>query len=740
MSAQQKEMRKEMQEARTTQQDMMKRMEELITNRLSPATSIQPTPSVTPPPPGEDIVPPRLPTPSTLHAYEHFRVPTIPSIDKLKGRSNYQTWTINITFHARNFDIWSAIQGKPVSQRQEDLAQSLIGLNVITAIQHQIRKLTAAQAWTYLQQRYNTRNICQITKTVQELCHINYDKFNSIETFQQRVLSLKRQITEFTTSLEEAFHVLIAAHILNSIGKADNIIKGQIENSLNSERLEYNDELEQHIFDKLFAFRNPRGRPNVNAVNNQPSNNGQECKICKHIHGPTCWVEYPEKAPRGKQQHYRKLHEQYLSEKKKNEKGEKEGPKDVGSISYINQSNTDDLCLDSGSPCHIIKDRHLFIELQPSHRKFSVANGTPLEAHGFGKIQIRSPGIVTISNAYYCPNATQNLISMEQIFQRGMEIRPKGTKPYTQADLFVNGKQFFNLELKDATVRIITQPEPINAVTTRSMAMQQALEQATQQTPKPTTHPAQEKTIEKAPQQAPQKALEQIPEQAKGQAKQTVNFEDGQPIYDNINVKPNKSPTPAKPKPTEVTPPQGNAQGKGQEPKEENNHNATTPTQKNEGEQKHKRPKATIHEWHNNLAHLSNTQIRKLHNAGLIEVKSFKQEHETCNICCQSKAIKHPSRQRMPESSRPFERIHFDIIGGKDSLPFNNERYKYILVVIDDYTRYKWAFPLNKKSQATIKLQWLIQTWKSQFREYAQAKVAYLHSDDAAEWTKGIFQ
>ena len=95
MSTQYKEMqetmKKQQQEARTAQQDMIKRMEELITNRLSPATSIQPTPSVTPPPPGEDIVPPRLPTPSTLHAYEHFRVPTIPSIDKLKGRSNYQT-------------------------------------------------------------------------------------------------------------------------------------------------------------------------------------------------------------------------------------------------------------------------------------------------------------------------------------------------------------------------------------------------------------------------------------------------------------------------------------------------------------------------------------------------------------------------------------------------------------------------------------------------------------------------
>lgn len=36
---------------------------------------------------------------------------------------------------------------------------------------------------------------------------MNYGKFNSIEAFQQRLITLKKQITEFITSLEEAFNV-----------------------------------------------------------------------------------------------------------------------------------------------------------------------------------------------------------------------------------------------------------------------------------------------------------------------------------------------------------------------------------------------------------------------------------------------------------------------------------------------------------------------------------------------------
>src|SRR6266480_7996995 len=353
-------------------------MEDLISNHLSPLTSRNPTPMLMPSPPGnpsgpssdppiptETPVPPLpLPPPPASRTYE--RTPTIPSINKLKGRSNYKTWTINIKPHAQNIHVWSAIQGQQASEEQKALAQSLIGLNVITAIQHQIESFTAAKAWEYLEKRYNTRNISQITKTVQELGHINYDKFNSIETYQQRLLTLKRQIIKFTTSSEEAFHVIMAAFTLNGIGRADSTIKGQIENSLNTEKREYNDELEQHIFDKLFAFRNPHGsKSNVNAIN-KPLNNSKECKTCNKSHGPICYVKNLDKAPRLSRQYYRKLRDQLLSEKKKTEKDENEKEeehKKIGYISSINETDMDDLCLDSGSPYHIIKDRHLFIKL-----------------------------------------------------------------------------------------------------------------------------------------------------------------------------------------------------------------------------------------------------------------------------------------------------------------------------------------------------------------------------------------
>src|SRR6266480_7824330 len=106
-------------------------MEDLISNHLSPLTSRNPTPILMPSPPGNPSGPssdPPIPTetpvpplplpppPPASRTYE--RTPTIPSIDKLKGRSNYPTWIINVESHARHLRLWSVIQGQQGTEEQ----------------------------------------------------------------------------------------------------------------------------------------------------------------------------------------------------------------------------------------------------------------------------------------------------------------------------------------------------------------------------------------------------------------------------------------------------------------------------------------------------------------------------------------------------------------------------------------------------------------------------------------------
>jgi len=259
-------------ETQSVQKTMLEHLETLTANRLSPSPFV-PTPDGTSPP-GDDPKPidipvPPAPSPNPMpRAYDLARTPTIPQIEKLKGRSNYKTWTINIRAHAENLHVWSIIEGQNpnASQEQKGLARSLIILNVITAIQHQIDNMTATQAWTFLKERYNTRNIIEITKTVQEFCSVNRDKFNTVETFHQRLLTLERQITESTSNKDEAYHAIIAAFYLISIGRADNNVRAQIMDSLNNSKLEYTDALKQHVIDRLLAFQNSNRSTGINAV------------------------------------------------------------------------------------------------------------------------------------------------------------------------------------------------------------------------------------------------------------------------------------------------------------------------------------------------------------------------------------------------------------------------------------------------------------------------------------------
>jgi hypothetical protein len=100
-------------------------------------------------------------------------------------------------------------------------------------------------------------------------------------------------------------------------------------------------------------------------------------------------------------------------------------------------------------------------------------------------------------------------------------------------------------------------------------------------------------------------------------------------------------------------------------------------------------PRANIHKWHERLAYLSRTQLKRLHSAKLIHILRQPGEQGACDICSQSKAIKKPSHDLIPETKRPFERFHFDLLDGKQSLPFSEGRYKYILIVTNDYSQYK---------------------------------------------------
>ena len=77
--------------------------------------------------------------------------------------------------------------------------------------------------------------------------------------------------------------------------------------------------------------------------------------------------------------------------------------------------------------------------------------------------------------------------------------------------------------------------------------------------------------------------------------------------------------------------------------------------------------------------------------------KMIKPIKRLCISCYEGKGTKSPNYENNNRAEKPFQLIHMDLMG-----PINVESRndnKYILVIVDDFSRYLWTFYLKNKSE-----------------------------------------
>ena len=72
-----------------------------------------------------------------------------------------------------------------------------------------------------------------------------------------------------------------------------------------------------------------------------------------------------------------------------------------------------------------------------------------------------------------------------------------------------------------------------------------------------------------------------------------------------------------------------------------------------------------------------------------------------CKICAQCKPRFYvpPNKVNLIKATQPFERLNLDF---KGPLPASHGKNRYILTVIDEYSRYPFALPCKDVSAATV--------------------------------------
>ncbi|GKA45457.1 retrovirus-related pol polyprotein from transposon TNT 1-94 [Tanacetum coccineum] len=106
--------------------------------------------------------------------------------------------------------------------------------------------------------------------------------------------------------------------------------------------------------------------------------------------------------------------------------------------------------------------------------------------------------------------------------------------------------------------------------------------------------------------------------------------------------------------------------------------------------------------WHQRLSHLNFATINNLVKNNLVRglpKMKFEKDH-LCSACEQGKIHRKHHKSKTPFAShKPLYLLHMDLCGPMRIESINGKRY--MLVIVDDYSRYTWVFFLHSKDEAS---------------------------------------
>ncbi|GKD29853.1 retrovirus-related pol polyprotein from transposon TNT 1-94, partial [Tanacetum coccineum] len=114
-----------------------------------------------------------------------------------------------------------------------------------------------------------------------------------------------------------------------------------------------------------------------------------------------------------------------------------------------------------------------------------------------------------------------------------------------------------------------------------------------------------------------------------------------------------------------------------------------------------KAPKTKSWLWHRRLSHLNFGEINHLARHGLVRglpKLKFEKDH-LCSACAMGKSKKKPHKLKSEDTNQEkLYLLHMDLCGPMRVASVNGK--KYILVIVDDYSRFTWVKCLRSKDEA----------------------------------------
>ena len=140
--------------------------------------------------------------------------------------------------------------------------------------------------------------------------------------------------------------------------------------------------------------------------------------------------------------------------------------------------------------------------------------------------------------------------------------------------------------------------------------------------------------------------------------------------------------------------------------------------------------------WHRRLSHINFRTLNDLVKNNLVEGipdLRYDQDH-LCDACAKCKMTKSSHKSKpFPNTQAPLEMLHVDLCGPMRVQ--TKQGKKYVLVIVDDYSRYTWVFFLAAKSETS---QVLIDFLKN-VQVNLKKQVRIVRSDNGTEFKNNVF-
>ena len=144
--------------------------------------------------------------------------------------------------------------------------------------------------------------------------------------------------------------------------------------------------------------------------------------------------------------------------------------------------------------------------------------------------------------------------------------------------------------------------------------------------------------------------------------------------------------------------------------------------------------KADIHSRHIRLGHPSSGILHSVLNKSHLPVIGSINKLFVCPACQMGKASRLPFYTLPCTSTRPFHLIHANVWGSSPTSSCTG--YIYYLILVDDFTKYFWLYPLSLKSDVCSALKHFIFKVQTLF----EFKIQCLRSDSGGEFLSHALQ